>query len=380
MKKYTALLLIGLLALALTACAPATEAPAVEEPAAEEPAAEEPAAEEPIKIAFFVPWTEDVWYVAAIEGAKARAEELGFQLDVYDAGYEVETQVQQWDTAMASNPDGIIFAGVDPLSMIPSVEKAHDAGIVVVAYDRPLWETNKLDALLVVDTVGIGRVGAEQIVAYLTEKYGEPRGKVIRALGDLADTWCTDIAEGWHSVLDQYPDIEILEASSGAWEPELSAANVEQLLLTNDDVDAIFVDSDWLSSGIVTYLQREGYPVKGEEGHIFFVGVGGMPQGLQYLRDGYYDVIINNAIVDLTSVAVDIVFALVKGEELPAEWVRDGAFWSPATIHPSPIYGQAPFPLEEKPYQGPVLNMENLLIDVTMADDPMLWGNMAGGE
>ncbi len=399
MKRRMSLVLIGLLVLAmlLIACQPAAEEPAAEEPAAEapaaeepaaeepaaeepaaeEPAAEEPAAEEPVRVAFFVPWTDDVWYIAAIEGARARAEELGFELEVYNPGYDVATQVQQWDTAMAvSKPDIIIFAGVDPLALVPSVESAHDAGIVVVAYDRSLYETNKLDALLVVDSVGIGRVGAEQIVGYLTEKYGAPQGKVIRVLGDLADTWVTDIGEGWNPVMEQYPDIQVIEASGGAWEPETAAANVEQLLITNPDVDAMFVDSDWLSSGIVAYLERQNYATVGEEGHIYFVGVGGMPQGLDYLREGWYDVIINNAIVDLTALAVDIAYTLHKGEELPAEWVQEGAFWSPATIYPSPIYGQAPFPLEEKPYQGPVINLENLLIDVTMADEPYLWGNM----
>jgi ribose transport system substrate-binding protein len=358
-----------------------TEEPAAEEPAAEEPteepAAEEPAAEEEvIDIAFFVPWTEDVWYVAAIEGAKQRADELGFNLQVFDAGYDVATQVQQWDTAVAANPDAIIFAGVDPLALVPSVEAAAEKGIVVVAYDRPLWETNALSALLVVDTVGIGRVGAEMIVEDLTEKYGEPRGKVIRVLGDLADTWVTDISEGWDPVMEANPNIEVLTATSGPWEPEMAASSVEQLLVANPDVDAIFVDSDWLSSGIVTYLEREGYPVEGEEGHIFYVGVGGMPQGLDYMREGWNDVQINNPIVDLTSVAVDIAFALANGEELPDEWVREGAFWSPAKIYPTPEYGVAPFPSEEKPYMGPVLNMENRVIYPDEADDPNLWGNM----
>jgi ABC-type sugar transport system substrate-binding protein len=404
MKKRH-LLLIGLLIFALTlaACAPAEEAaPAEEEeeaveeeaaPAEEEAApAEEEAApaeeeeeaveEEPVTIAFFVPWTEDDWYVAAIEGAERRAEELGVELEVYDAGYDVATQVQQFDTAMIGEPDAIVLSSVDVLAMVPSVESAKEAGIVVVDYDRPLWETEQLDALLILDTPGLGRTGGQAIVDHLTEKYGEPRGKVIRVFGDLADTWVTDISEGWDPLMEQYPDIEVLSAMSGPWEPEEAAANVEQLLVTNPDVDAIFVDSDWLSSGIVAYLEAEEYGTVGEEGHIYFAGVGGMPQALDYIREGWVDFTINTPIVDFAGTAVEMAYMLAQGEELPDEWAEDGKAWSPAKIYPSPEYGspELGFPSEEKPYQGPVLNMQNVVIGPDEVDDPNLWGNIIVAE
>ena len=376
MKKRH-LLLIGLLIFALTlaACAPAEEAAPAEE---EEEAVEE----EPVTIAFFVPWTEDDWYVAAIEGAERRAEELGVELEVYDAGYDVATQVQQFDTAMIGEPDAIVLSSVDVLAMVPSVESAKEAGIVVVDYDRPLWETEQLDALLILDTPGLGRTGGQAIVDHLTEKYGEPRGKVIRVFGDLADTWVTDISEGWDPLMEQYPDIEVLSAMSGPWEPEEAAANVEQLLVTNPDVDAIFVDSDWLSSGIVAYLEAEEYGTVGEEGHIYFAGVGGMPQALDYIREGWVDFTINTPIVDFAGTAVEMAYMLAQGEELPDEWAEDGKAWSPAKIYPSPEYGspELGFPSEEKPYQGPVLNMQNVVIGPDEVDDPNLWGNIIVAE
>jgi ABC-type sugar transport system substrate-binding protein len=348
----------------------ATEAPAVEET---ETPAEEPAAAEPLKVAFFVPWTEDVWYVAAIEGAKMRAEELGIELDVYDAGYKVETQVQQFDTAMASNPDAIVLSSVDPAAMVPSVERARDAGIVVVDYDRPIWETEKLNALLILDTPGIGTQGCEAIVAQLTEKYGEPKGKVIRAFGDLADTWVTDISQGWDPCMAQYPAIEILSATSGPWEPEQAAANVEQLLVTNPDVDAIFLDSDWLGSGITRVIEAQGFGKQGEENHIYYVGVGGMPQALDYIREGWMDITINNPIPDFAGAAIEVAAMLSRGEELPAEWVKEGAPWSPAKIYLAE-------PTEDKPYAGPVLDMMNFIVDPSNVEDPTLWGNLVAEE
>jgi ABC-type sugar transport system substrate-binding protein len=320
-------------------------------------------------MALFVPWTEDVWYVAVIEGAKQQAEKMGIDLQVFDAGYKVETQVQQFDTAIASKPDAIVLSSVDPAAMVPSVERARDAGILVVDYDRPIWETEKLNALLIMDTPGIGTLGGQQIVDYLTNKYGEPKGKVIRVYGDLADTWVTDISEGWDPFMEQYPNIKVLQALSGPWEPEQASANVEQLLVTNPDVDAIFLDSDWLGSGITTYLETAGFGKAGEENHIFYVGVGGMPQALDYIREGWMDLTINNPVPDFAAAAVGVAATLAKGEQLPGEWVQEGAPWSPAKIEMAQ-------PTDDKPYAGPVLNMQNFIVDQSMVDDPTLWGNI----
>jgi ABC-type sugar transport system substrate-binding protein len=388
MRKKSALLLVFLaLVLVLAACQSAPAETGTEEEAAEAPSeeavaeeaveetGEEAAAEEPISVAFFVPWTEDVWYVAAIKGAEDAAADLGIDIQVYDAGYDVATQVQQFDTAMASKPDAIVISAVDPSGMVPSIEAASEAGIVVVDYDRPLWDTDALDALLVLDTPGLGTIGCEAIAQHLIETKGEAKGKVIRAFGDMADTWVTDISGGWDPCMAQYPDITILPAMSGAWEPETSAANVEQLLLTNPDVDAIFLDSDFLSSGIVTYIEQAGYGKAGEDNHIFFVGVGGMPQALDYIREGWMDFTVNNPIPDFSGAAVRIAVMLVKGEALPSEWVQEGAGWSPATIFPTPEYGTAPF-ANDGVYTGPVLNMDNVIVGPDDVDDPGLWGNI----
>jgi ABC-type sugar transport system substrate-binding protein len=357
------LLLAGLLVLALTFTACQQEAAAPEE----------------INIAFFVPWTEDVWYVAAITGAQAEAEALGVNLEVHDAGYDVATQIQQFDTAMASNPDAIVLSSVDPSAMVPSVAAASDAGIIVVDYDRPLWASDALDAMLILDTPGLGRIGCEAIAAHLEEMYGEPSGTVIRVFGDLADTWVTDISLGWDPCIAQYPNIEVLSAMSGPWEPEQAAASVEQLLLTNEDVDAIFLDSDWLGSGITAYLESAGYGLVGEDNHIYYVGVGGMPQALDYIREGWMDITINNPVPDFAAAAVHVAYMLVMGEALPSEWVQEGAAWSPATIFPTPDYGNPPFP-DEGTYTGPVLNMQNYVVGPAEVDDPNLWGNIVAEE
>lgn len=322
------------------------------------------------RVAFFVPWTQDIWYVVAIKGAQDAATKLGIKLDVYDANNKVETQIQQFDTALANKPEAIVLSSVDPAGMVPSIEKAHDMGIKVVVYDRPIYATTKLDGLVVLDTVNMGDIACKAVVKAVTDKNGSATGTVIRAYGDLADTWVTGISAGWDPCMAQYPGIKVLTASSGKWDPALSAANVSQLLASHPETDAITLDSDFLATGILTNLKTGGYGKVGEAKHVYLIGNGGLPEALQAIRDGWMDSTINNPVPDFTGAAVSCADMLANNQPLPSSWVEEGKAWSPAAITTN-------VPTADAPYAGPVLNMTNFVVDKTTVDDPTLWGNIA---
>jgi ABC-type sugar transport system substrate-binding protein len=144
-------------------------------------------------------------------------------------------------------------------------------------------------------------------------------------------------------------------------------------MVTHPEVDAIFLDSDWLGSGITAYLESSGHGRVGEDNHIYYVGVGGMPQALDYIREGWMDLTINNPVPDFAGAAVEVAYTLVTGQSLGAEWVQEGAPWSPAAI-------AVAVPTDDKPYAGPVLNMQNFIVDTSNVDDPMLWGNIVAEQ
>ena len=366
---------VGIVAVNLIAAActgsSTTPTPSAGASDAASPAAETPAGDR--QITFFVPWTEDVWYVVAADAAKAEADALGISLQVYDAGNKLETQIQQFDAAIASKPEAILVSSVDAAAMVPSVEKAHDAGIKVIAYDRPIYATAKLDGLVVLDTKNMGEMSAKAAVDALTAKYGEPKGKVIRVYGDLADTWVTGISSGWDPYMARYPNITVLQASSGQWAQDQAAANTQQLLVANPDVDAIILDSDWLAPGILTDLKTGSYGKVGEDKHVYFLGNGGMAEALQAIRDGWMDATVYNPVPDFAAAAVKFGDMLATGQAIPAQWIEEGRLWSPAQVANA-------VPTADAPYAGPVLNMTNFIVDPSNVDDASLWGNIAASR
>src|SRR5882724_12574488 len=80
------------------------------------------------------------FFVKMKEGATAKAKELGVDLKAYagkDDG-DNEGQVAAVETCIADGAKGILITPSDTKAIVPSIQKARDAGILVIALDTPL--------------------------------------------------------------------------------------------------------------------------------------------------------------------------------------------------------------------------------------------------
>ena len=73
------------------------------------------------------------FWPAVKAGAESKAKELG--VTVTFGGPETEAQIDILNAAIAKASQGIGFAALDSQAEIPILQKAHDAGIPVVAFD-----------------------------------------------------------------------------------------------------------------------------------------------------------------------------------------------------------------------------------------------------
>ena len=80
------------------------------------------------------------FFVKMKEGATAKAAELGVDLKSYagkDDG-DNEGQVAAVETCIADGAKGILITPSDTKAIVPTIKKARDAGILVIALDTPL--------------------------------------------------------------------------------------------------------------------------------------------------------------------------------------------------------------------------------------------------
>ena len=109
------------------------------------------------------------FFVKMKEGATAKAQELGIDLKSYAGKIDgdSESQVAAIETCIADGAKGILLTASDTAGIVPAVQKARDAGILVIALDTPLEPADAADATFATDNLLAGKLIGQWAAATL---------------------------------------------------------------------------------------------------------------------------------------------------------------------------------------------------------------------
>lgn len=112
------------------------------------------------------------FFVKMKEGATAKANELGVELKSYAGKIDgdSESQVAAIETCIADGAKGILLTASDTKGIVPAVQKARDAGILVIALDTPLEPADSADATFATDNLLAGKLIGQWAAATLGDK------------------------------------------------------------------------------------------------------------------------------------------------------------------------------------------------------------------
>ena len=112
------------------------------------------------------------FFVKMREGASAKATELGVDLKSYAGKTDTdnEAQVAAIETCIADGAKGILITPANSAAIVPSVKKARDAGILVIALDTPLNPIEAADATFATDNFIAGKLIGAWAAATLGDK------------------------------------------------------------------------------------------------------------------------------------------------------------------------------------------------------------------
>jgi len=112
------------------------------------------------------------FFVKMKEGAAAKAAELGVELKSYAGKVDgdSESQVAAIETCIADGAKGILLTASDTKGIVPAVQKARDAGILVIALDTPLEPADSADATFATDNLLAGKLIGQWAAATLGDK------------------------------------------------------------------------------------------------------------------------------------------------------------------------------------------------------------------
>jgi len=193
-------------------------------------------------------------------------------------------------------------------------EKAHEEGIPVIAYDRPIPGA---DYYVSFDNVEVGRLQGRAVVEGLEAAGKDPATAAVFYIGgDPADGNAAMFREGAVEVMEG-AGITAVAEPPGAWDGEKSATNFEQALTANGGVvDAVWAANDTNAAGVITILDKNGLvvPVSGQDASV---------AGLQNVLLGKQWATVYKPVKLEADAAVETAIALLKGETPEADLELD---------------------------------------------------------
>ena len=139
----------------------------------------------------------------------------GYEVISAEANHDVKLQNDQIDNMVSQGVKGLIVVAEDGDAVVTSVDKAADAGVKVIAYDR-LIKTSKIAAYLSFDNVEVGRQQALGVMTAIDADNWElaANGNPPASSSSLAPrptTMPPSFTKGQTEVLQPYIDSGMIE-------------------------------------------------------------------------------------------------------------------------------------------------------------------------
>lgn len=260
------------------------------------------------------------FFVKMREGAAAKAEEMGITLNSYAGKVDGdhETQVAAIETCIANGAKGILLTASDTSSIVPAVQQARDAGILVIALDTPLEPIDSADMTFATDNflageligkwaaAAMGDNAKNAKIAMLDLAVSQPSVGVLRDQGFLTG-FGIDVKDV--SKWGDEDDSRIVGNDVTAGNEEGGRRAMENLMAQDPSINVVYTINEPAAAGAYEALKDFG-----REDKVLIVSVDGGCPGVQNVADG---------VIGATSQQYPLLMASM-GIEAIAAWAKDG--------------------------------------------------------
>ena len=204
-------------------------------------------------IAIITPSHDNPFFKAEADGAAAKAEELGYETLVLVHDDDANKQSELFDSAIAAGAAAIILDNAGADASVAAVQKAKDAGIPSFLIDREITATGVAVSQIVSNNYQGAQLGAEEFVALMGEA-----GPYAELIGKESDTNAGVRSQGYHDVIDQYPDLELVAAQTANWSQTEAYGVMESMLQAHPEIKGVISGNDTMAMGAWAALEAAG--------------------------------------------------------------------------------------------------------------------------
>ncbi|MEU8587054.1 substrate-binding domain-containing protein [Streptomyces sp. NPDC048664] len=188
------------------------------------------------------------------------------KVDYANAEQDAAKQSQQLDQMIADKVDVLLVDPVDSKAIAPGVQKAKDAGIPVIAYDR--LAQGPIDAYISFDNELVGEVQGRS----LAEKLNNPSGtsKIVMMNGSPTDPNAAQFKAGALSELSGKANI-VRKYDTKDWKPANAKANMLDAIkaVGANSISGVYAANDGMAGAVIEALKESGVtqlpPVTGQD-------------------------------------------------------------------------------------------------------------------
>ena len=242
----------------------------------------------------------------------------GYDVIVQEANHDVKMQNDQIDNMVTQGIKGLIVIAEDGDAAVTSVDKAADAGVIVIAYDR-LIKTPKIAAYLSFNNVDVGRAEAEGVMTALgipgsTTWTKDNPAKIVLSGGSPTDNNAILVRQGQMEIIQPYLDEGIITVVADQWVDNWDAATAEKMMeniLTaqQNKVDGVIASNDGTALGELQAMKAQGLA-----GKVPISGQDATADGCNSIVKGEQTVSVYKDIRLLSPMAVDMLDNLLNGK------------------------------------------------------------------
>ena len=242
---------------------------------------------------------------------KAVAELMGAEVVIQAAQGNDATQIAQCENLITQEVDVLVIIPHNGEAMAVAVEKAHEAGIPVIAYDRLIMNCD-LDIYISFDNIRVGELQATEITKLV------PKGNYVYIGGAPTDNNALLFKQGAMNILNpliEKGDINLVfDQFSDDWSASIAQKHMENALTkNNNEIDAVIAANDGTAGGAVQALSEQGLagkvPISGQDADI---------AGCMRIVEGTQSMTVYKSIKSIAAEAVKIAIRMAKGETIVA--------------------------------------------------------------
>jgi ribose transport system substrate-binding protein len=239
------------------------------------------------------------------KGAREKAKELGVDLVVLAPPQEsdIMSQIAQIEDQMTKGVDGIALAPTDPDALAPIVDEALAEGTKVVFVDT----NGKNKGVTFIGTNN--EMGAKLAADYICKNV--PKGSDVAILqGIIVQSTGRFRADGSHKGLTEC-GLNIVAEQPGDWDRAKGQAVMENILVGNPNIKAVFASNDNMALGAAEALKQAAVLDK-----VLLVGFDANPDAAVSILAGEMSASVAQNPYNMGALSVENLMKLIKGEKL----------------------------------------------------------------